>query len=67
MLKEFAIVLTPELLSENLGGKFPGQAYALSCAPAYKFKNISNISIILIAPFTGLQNGTDFSYFIEAS
>lgn len=67
LFKEFAIVLelTPELLSENMVGEFPGQAFALSCAPAYNFKNISNISIILTAPFGGLQNGTDISYLLE--
>ncbi len=67
LFKEFAIVveLTSELLSDNHIGKFPGQAYALSCAPAYNFKNISNISIILTAQFAGLQNGTDISYLLE--
>lgn len=64
---EFAIVLelTPELLSENLVGKFPGQAFALSCAPAYNFRNISNIAVILTASFAGIQNGTDISYLLE--
>lgn len=64
---EFAVVLelTPELLSENQVGKFPGQAFALSCAPSYNFKNISNISVILTAPFAGIQNGTDISYLLE--
>ncbi len=67
LYKEFAIVLelTPELLSDNQVGKFPGQAFALSCAPAYDFRNISNIAIILTAPFAGLQNGTDISYLLE--
>ncbi len=67
MFEEFAIVLelTPELLSENQIGKFPGQAFALSCAPAYTFRNISNIAVILTAPFAGIQNGSDISYILE--
>lgn len=69
LMSEFAVVLelTPELLSENQVGKFPGQAFALSCAPVYEFKNISNISVILTAPFAGIQNGTDISYLLELS
>lgn len=65
--REFAIVLelTPELLSENQVGKFPGQAFALSCAPSYNFRNISNIAVILTSTFAGIQNGTDISYLLE--
>jgi len=65
--EKFGLVLelTPELLSDNHIGKFPGQAFALSCAPSYNFRNISNIAIILTAPFAGLQNGTDISYLLE--
>jgi hypothetical protein len=64
---KFGIVLelTPELISENQVGKFPGRAFALSCAPWYNFRNISNIAIILTAPFAGIQNGTDISYLLE--
>lgn len=67
LFKKFGIVLelTPELVSDNQLGKFPGQAFALSCAPTYNFRNISNIAIILTSPFAGLQNGTDISYLLE--
>ena len=67
LFEEFAIVieLTPELMSENQVGKFPGQAFALTCAPSYDFRNISNIAVILTAPFAELQNGTDISYLLE--
>lgn len=67
LISEFAMVLevTPELLSESQVGKFPGQAFALSCSPLYEFRNISNIAVILTAPFAGIQNGTDISYLLE--
>ena len=67
LYEKFGIVLEliPELMTENQVGKFPGQAFALSCAPSYNFRNISNIAIILTAPFGGLQNGTDISYLLE--
>lgn len=67
LYENFGIVLelTPELLSENQIGKYPGQAFALSCAPSYEFRSISNIAIILTSPFAGLQNGTDISYLLE--
>ncbi|WP_075351405.1 hypothetical protein [Algoriphagus marinus] len=46
----------------NLGSSFPGKAYALSCLEAFNVGNISNIAIILAAPYEGIQSGTDISY-----
>lgn len=45
-------------------GSLPGQAYALSCIQAFNIRNISNISVILTAPFAGLPIGTDISYLL---
>lgn len=42
----------------------PGQAYALSCIPTYTIRNISAISVVLLAPFAGLPVGTDVSYLL---
>jgi len=44
----------------------PGNAYALSCAAVYDVRNISNIAIILSAPFEGIPTGTDVSYLFVA-
>ncbi len=62
----FNIKLEVELLTESsLKNSLPGQAFALSCAPIYTLRNLSNISVILTAPFAGLQTGTDISYLIS--
>jgi hypothetical protein len=45
-------------------GSLPGQAYALSCIQTFTIQNISNISVILTAPFAGLPIGTDISYLL---
>lgn len=45
-------------------GALPGQAFALSCIAAYNVRNISNITVILTAPFAGLPIGTDISYLL---
>ncbi len=45
-------------------GSFPGQAFALSCIQTYNLRNISNISVVLTAPFAGLPVGTDISYLL---
>lgn len=63
----FNFELTPELSSSTEKGTFPGQAFALSCAATYKFTNISDISIILTAPFNGLPIGTDITYLFVLS
>jgi len=46
----------------SLGSSFPGRAYALSCLETFNVGNISNIAIILAAPYEGIQIGTDISY-----
>lgn len=45
-------------------GSLPGQAFALSCIQSFNLGNISNISVILTAPFAGLPTGTDISYLL---
>ncbi|MFN3999073.1 hypothetical protein [Algoriphagus sp.] len=45
-------------------GSLPGQAFALSCIQIYNVRNISNITVILTAPFAGLPIGTDISYLL---
>ena len=45
-------------------GSLPGQAFALSCVQTYNLRNISNISVVLLAPFAGLPIGTDISYLL---
>ncbi|GMQ23606.1 hypothetical protein Aoki45_02880 [Algoriphagus sp. oki45] len=47
------------------GASLPGQAFALSCAQTFNIRNISNISVILTAPFAGLPIGTDIGYLLE--
>ncbi len=65
-IEEFAFnfELIPELTSSANTGSLPGQAFALSCLPSFNFNNISNISVILKAPFNGLPTGTDISYLL---
>lgn len=60
----FNFELTPGLMSDSGKGRFPGQAYALSCIQSFNFTNISNISVILTAPFNDLPIGTDISYLL---
>ena len=45
-------------------GSLPGQAFALSCIQTFNIRNISNITVILTAPFAGLPIGTDISYLL---
>lgn len=45
-------------------GALPGQAFALSCIQTFTIRNISNISVVLTAPFAGLPIGTDISYLL---
>jgi hypothetical protein len=45
-------------------GSLPGQALALSCIQLYNVRNISNITVVLTAPFAGLPVGTDISYLL---
>ncbi|GMQ27544.1 hypothetical protein [Algoriphagus confluentis] len=47
------------------GGSLPGQAYALSCLETFTLRNISNISVVLTAPFAGLPIGTDIGYLLQ--
>jgi hypothetical protein len=61
----FNFELIPELQTEGSLGDFPGKVYALSCAQTFNFKNISNITVTLLAPFNGLPIGTDISYLIQ--
>lgn len=60
----FNFELTPEFMSYSEKGAFPGRAYALSCIQSFNFSNISNISVILTAPFNDLPIGTDISYLL---
>jgi len=61
----FNFELIPELETESNLGDFPGKTYALSCAESFNFKNISNISVTLLAPFNELPVGTDISYLLQ--
>ncbi len=45
-------------------GSLPGQVMALSCIQTFNIRNISNISVVLTAPFAGLPIGTDISYLL---
>jgi len=63
--KDFTFNLELEIEKSNeanLSSSFPGKAYALSCLESFNVDNISNIAIILAAPYEGIQNGTDISY-----
>ncbi|WP_297336360.1 hypothetical protein [Algoriphagus sp.] len=68
-LKDYFIVLewVPEQLTKADSPIFqlPWHSFALSCLPQYNFKNISNIAVILAAPFNGLPIGSDISYLLE--
>ncbi|MFC3414939.1 hypothetical protein [Algoriphagus hitonicola] len=70
-IKDFFLVLefVPERLTQlsNPESALPWETFALSCLPRYNFKNISNISVILTAPFNGLPIGTDISYLLESN
>ncbi len=63
-LSEFGFNLELELRQKEpqASGKFPGQAFALSCLGTYNIRNVSNISVVLLEPFAGLPVGTDISY-----
>ncbi len=63
--KDFTFNLELNLEKSNeasLGFSFPGRAYALSCVQLFDVKNLSNIAVILTAPYDGIQTGTDISY-----
>ncbi len=63
----FNLRLAIEQISQSsITFDFPGNAYALSCAPIYDIRNVSNIAIILAAPYEGIQTGTDISYLFIA-
>ena len=66
-LREFRFNFELEIQrKENpAGGSLPGQAFALSCLETFTIRNISNISVILTAPFAGLPIGTDIAYLLE--
>jgi hypothetical protein len=62
----FNFSLTIEQISQSSSTfSFPGNAYALSCAALFDVRNVSNIAIILTAPYEGIQTGTDISYLFE--
>lgn len=69
--EEFQVVLefTPERLSNLYRNNFsfPWESMALSCIPQLNLRNISNISVVLTAPFEGLPAGTDISYLLETT
>lgn len=46
-------------------GRFPGVAYALSCAPNLNFQNIAGISMTLLAPYGDMEAGTDISALVK--
>ena len=54
--------LTLDQISQSSSSNFPGRAYALSCLAIYDVRNVSNIAIILAAPYEGMSIGTDISY-----
>lgn len=67
---EFSLVLEfkpEEITSIFNSNSFPGKAYALSCALAYNFSNISNISVTLNEAYGNLQNGMNITYLFEDS
>jgi hypothetical protein len=62
----FNLNLTIERISQSSSTfNFPGNAYALSCLALYDVRNVSNIAIILAAPYEGIQTGTDISYLFQ--
>ncbi len=42
-------------------------AYSLVCEEKYRIQNISNLTVILTAPFAGLPVGTDIAYALRTS
>jgi hypothetical protein len=60
----FNFELEIQVKENQNSGSLPGQAFALSCIQIYNVRNISNISVILTAPFAGLPIGTDISYLL---
>ncbi len=64
---KFNLSFTLEQLSEaKYHSIFPGQAFALSCIAVYDIRNVSNIAILLAAPFENIPTGTDVSYLFIA-
>ena len=66
-LRDFRFNFELEIKEKEMGYRFhlPGTAFALSCIPSYTIRNISNLTVILTAPFAGLPIGTDISYLLE--
>lgn len=60
----FNFELEIQVKENQNSGTLPGHAFALSCIQTYTIRNISNISVILTAPFAGLPIGTDISYLL---
>lgn len=60
----FNFELDIQLKENPNSGALPGQAFALSCIQTFTIRNISNISVILTAPFAGFPIGTDISYLL---
>jgi hypothetical protein len=60
----FNFELEIQVKADKDSGSLPGQAFALSCLQTFNIRNISNINVILTAPFAGLPIGTDISYLL---
>lgn len=60
----FNFELDIQLKENPNSGSLPGQAFALSCIETFNIRNISNIMVVLTAPFAGLPIGTDISYLL---
>lgn len=60
----FNFELDIQLKENPNSGSLPGQAFALSCIETFNIRNISNITVVLTAPFAGLPIGTDISYLL---
>ena len=67
LVKDFRFNFELEIKEKEMANafEFPGRAFATSCIPSYSIRNISNISVILLAPFAGLPVGTDIGYLLE--
>jgi hypothetical protein len=63
----FNLSLTIEQISQSSSNfNFPENTYALSCAEVYEIRKVSNIAIILAAPYEAIQTGTDISYIFKS-
>ncbi|WP_157963181.1 hypothetical protein [Algoriphagus litoralis] len=60
----FNFELEIQVKENSNSGSLPGQAFALSCIQSFNIRNISDITVILTAPFAGLPIGTDISYLL---